>query len=481
MKRKPIYALSFILLIFSISLISFYSTAWFFDNISNKNNSITTGNLKADLSYCKDFNCPKTLSLNKNSQYPIFSDKLWQPGDSEVTYFTLKNCGSLPLNYVLNFTSEETYSLAQHIKVYIKAGGSEVLDFNPKLALKQGFTYIESLDKIFLERLNLKEKENLSSDESDDFVLVLYLDEQATNLYQEESVENFQVNLSISQSNYTNKHYISSYSDLKAVADAVNSGSDSFVDKVVVLEADIDLNNLAWQPIGTIDFPFKGSFDGQNKTIKNLSVSDANLENVGLFGYVDKSNTYIKNLSLDNVSLEAKSKVGGLLGFGRGVSISNIKINTIRINGNSDYTGGLVGYLDGRVSNALVKDLAINLKDASNNQESHSTGGLVGYSSGSDLIYEDLEVSNLKISGGRNVGGIIGHNTGNLTLINTQVGDSSGVSTISALAQSLSYVGGLVGYSDSEVILINCRNIDTTVVSRSSEFAGSLIGYPKNK
>lgn len=99
------------------------------------------------------------------------------------------------------------------------------------------------------------------------------------------------------------EYNISTAAELFGLAKIVNSGeyADDFKNdlstfyfkgKTIKLTADIDLHDQPWTPIGqTGESQFVGTFDGNGKTIKNLSITeDATIVNsneyyaVGLFG-----------------------------------------------------------------------------------------------------------------------------------------------------------------------------------------------------
>jgi hypothetical protein len=57
--------------------------------------------------------------------------------------------------------------------------------------------------------------------------------------------------------------------------------------------ADIDLSGFqtdeGWEPIGSLDYPFEGSFDGNGFKITGLKINRPNVGYVGLFGFVGSS------------------------------------------------------------------------------------------------------------------------------------------------------------------------------------------------
>lgn len=90
---------------------------------------------------------------------------------------------------------------------------------------------------------------------------------------------------------------------LASLAEAVNSGAFANVDGGihVALENDIDLSGYPdWMPIGNIDHPFMGVFDGQEHTISNNN-SDNKLI---LFGIVQESSTINVQVG-ENIKLKA--------------------------------------------------------------------------------------------------------------------------------------------------------------------------------
>ena len=64
---------------------------------------------------------------------------------------------------------------------------------------------------------------------------------------------------------------ISTGAELAWFAAKVNDGTVSNAN--VVLKEDIDLGSQEWTPIGNKTTPFKGSIDGQNHRIRNLSIT----------------------------------------------------------------------------------------------------------------------------------------------------------------------------------------------------------------
>ena len=95
-----------------------------------------------------------------------------------------------------------------------------------------------------------------------------------------------------------------------------------------ILDADIDLAGIAWNPISTYkpsgeseeeqeipasDAAFTGTFDGQGHTIRNLTITGEDGIAVGLFGCI--ANTEVGNFTLENASTEGTIMVADAVGY----------------------------------------------------------------------------------------------------------------------------------------------------------------------
>ncbi len=150
--------------------------------------------------------------------------------------------------------------------------------------------------------------------------------------------------------------------------------------------------------------------------------------------------------------------VGGLVGF----SISSSSITNSFATGNvstaggyDEYVGGLVGY---NVSSSITNSYATGSVSGGNN-----VGGLVGYNRNSSSIDNSYATGNVSGSGG-SVGGLVGTN------YKASIDDSYATGSVSGN----DWVGGLVGYNyDSSSI----ANSFATGSVNSSTNVGGLIGY----
>jgi len=135
---------------------------------------------------------------------------------------------------------------------------------------------------------------------------------------------------------------IKSVEDLKAYAEKVNNGQGKIGDSLVLMN-DLNLDNQEWTPIGNTEkYPFRGTFDGNGKTISNLSISSVG-DYPGLFGVLgDKA--CIKNLNLKDCKVSGRDHVGTLVGELKDgtITIENCTVTNATVSGNHDL-GGLIG------------------------------------------------------------------------------------------------------------------------------------------
>ena len=164
---------------------------------------------------------------------------------------------------------------------------------------------------------------------------------------------------------------IDTKAEMFAFAQRVNGG-DSMSKVLVKLTGDINLENETWTPVGqTGATEFKGVFDGQNYTIKNLKVDSlaqtGEHYSSGLFGWVEGKVT-IKNVKIDGATIVGNHNVGALLGYTYSAQISNCHVSNATIechhaNGDAcgDKAGAIVGYAgnESRFTNCSAADCTI--------------------------------------------------------------------------------------------------------------------------
>ena len=114
---------------------------------------------------------------------------------------------------------------------------------------------------------------------------------------------------------------ISTFDHLKDFATYVNIGT--LTTEYVQLADNLDCSGkTGFEPIGNGSNPFKGTFDGNGKTIKTLQYSTTSTTTpVGLFGTINGGT--VKNLTLSNCSLSGGSGTGAIVGNFENGTLSN--------------------------------------------------------------------------------------------------------------------------------------------------------------
>lgn len=292
---------------------------------------------------------------------------------------------------------------------------------------------------------------------------------------------------------YTNQasYTINNAQQLAGFAKLVNEGN-TFSGITVSLGNNINLLDIKWISIGgnwsttdqaNPDKPFRGTFDGNNKTISNLLVTNPGVDYTGLFGAV---NGTIKNLTLDTANVLGQDYVGAIVGNING-SIENITVRNANTSGNH-FVGGVAGLIQGpgssvsqfiTLKNAKVEDSTITgLYNTTKNDDGDKVGGIAGYMRYARI--EEVIADTLTVSGYRDVGGIVG--AGATDSKYAIIGAFVRNSTIEAekagnLAHSSPYVGTIIGRPDGSgsnvFYLFDFEVSSTSAISYSEGFSGN--------
>ena len=176
--------------------------------------------------------------------------------------------------------------------------------------------------------------------------------------------------------NNANTYLITTPAELAWVAEQVNSKTEYFEDKTILLMNDIDLSGSYWTPVGNVtDYPtvtFKGTFDGQEHVISNLTASNdaAGYAAAGLFGSILGT---VKNVTLKDVNIRSTHYAGAVVAYSSmngaiidnchvdGGTITSVPENTGSAYDNGDKAGGIIGYYvtGDKITNCSAKNLTI--------------------------------------------------------------------------------------------------------------------------
>ena len=203
-------------------------------------------------------------------------------------------------------------------------------------------------------------------------------------------------------------YQIGSGAELAWLAREVNAGRQD--DCKAVLTADIDLGDQPWTPIGTgYGRGWAGHFDGKGHTVSGLKV-ESDTYNQGLFGYVNGG-------VIENLTVEGEVKGGG--------------------NSTSGGVGGIAGTVNSPYSGESLIRNCVNRAAVSGG---HNVGGIVGIVTGSSEKTVECCANYGAISGNNSVGGLIGN-----FYYKGVLKDSYNRGDVTA---SVSKAGGIVGYMD---------------------------------
>lgn len=288
---------------------------------------------------------------------------------------------------------------------------------------------------------------------------------------------------------------------LFGLASLVNTGTN-FEGKTVKLGADIAINvgdastwgttapTDIWTPIGTgTASAFKGTFDGNGKTISGIYINGGNTDYIGLFGYTDGAT--IKNLRLTNSYITSMANgVGSIVAYANaGITLKDVYSDaTISVSGKT--IGGLVAQVQNREKGNDVATFKNNCYAGtiihSNLVDKTALGGFVGTATHGTLNIQNgsfVGTMNCTYNGTEeaivaHLGGVLGATQGkNVINISNTLG--AGILNMSGNVVILNGTGSVVGYINSNTYN-NVINNDN-VYGVNTFYTKTLGGYVKTK
>ncbi len=263
------------------------------------------------------------------------------------------------------------------------------------------------------------------------------------------------------------------------------------------LMANLDFTDLEFVPMGADGVMFNGSFDGNNKKVRNVNyVSEATDKTAvgrGFFGTIGYDGM-VSSLTIESSTISGYQNVGGISGicFGNIIGCTNsATVSTLGTTGAGGITGyAAVGSMFSLCSNTGVVTAKTNY-----------AGGIIGSAPASASL-SVAECSNAgTVKGTSKIGGIIGSgsahiydcsNTGSVTATSTYSGGIIGEALLpssvkkcnnSGAVTANQYMGGVVGMSvahnnKTPFEVTDCHNtVDLTPGTKG--FAGGVLGQIK--
>ena len=254
-------------------------------------------------------------------------------------------------------------------------------------------------------------------------------------------------------------YQIGTAAELTWFASAVNDGTAKTQN--AVLTANIDLNNQEWTAIGNSDaHPYRGTFDGANHTVHNLSVTTGAMY-VGLVGCMSEGT--VKNVTVDgNITISGYTDASG---------------------DNCAYIAGIVGWACGDVLNCTNK---VNITISDFKVGWTTVGGVCGTLGTVDATYTAVGCSNTgnincsadpssESSGELDVAGVIGSLDAE-SLVDSSKNSGSVTALLAGFGSA--YYGGIsnVVGTASSVNVNNCFNTGTVSGSVKAGLGGCTLG-----
>jgi len=207
----------------------------------------------------------------------------------------------------------------------------------------------------------------------------------------------------------TTEFVIISSEQMAGLSELIDNG-ETFEGKTLKLGKDIDLyaldangERVCFDPIGSYrnDMAFKGIFDGQGHTIKNMHQNTWALDNgysytdlgLGLFGALQ--NATVKNLNIDGASISGESAIcGAVAAYAENTTFENVKVSNTEVADYQYYAGGMVGWASGKNSFiGCVVDETTTVAGQWGDFDNSNGGIIGGIGSSAVILLKDCTVS----------------------------------------------------------------------------------------
>ena len=274
--------------------------------------------------------------------------------------------------------------------------------------------------------------------------------------------------------NAAGEYEVASPAQLAWVAATVNGG-EKFEGKTVKLTSDIDLAGHAWTPIGNgsrfgsaaIGNQFKGTFDGNGKTISNLNINMTKGTDfaVGLFGVVNGGT--VMNLKLRKVAVDvptsemAAAAVGMLTGKGTVSDVEVLSGHVAAARGNGAIVGRMIkgGTISGCKNYATVTGTGANV------------GGIVG------AAYYTAEDQTMTIEACGNYGTVTGTAGAVGGIVGLSAANVSNCTNEADIKGNGADVAGIVAEQQNAGSVTDCTNRGAVVNTSSAYGTGGIVGW----
>ena len=206
--------------------------------------------------------------------------------------------------------------------------------------------------------------------------------------------------------NAKGEYLISKAAGLTWFSDQMNNKKNTFAGKTIKVVNDIDMAGVTYYGGSVASYPsycFKGTFDGGEKVISNLTITVENDIHgaAALIPTLAGDGTTIKNVILRDVNISSSHYAAGIWGYTTSencyINVTNCHVEGGTITGNicngdnADKVGGIGGiFYDGIVSGCSVKGVTIT--------GYRDTAGIVGWAADSRANIKNNSIENVTIN-----------------------------------------------------------------------------------
>ncbi len=264
--------------------------------------------------------------------------------------------------------------------------------------------------------------------------------------------------------------------------------------KGIHFKVTVDIELSDWTtPIGTHN-SFKGVFDGNHRSIKNVNV-DQYSKNIAIVGGLFGCASYgeIKNITITSGTVSGIQFVGGLCGSTFRETIKNCSTNCEVNTYNKNNVGGVIGvskgysryedcinngnvsgaqYVAGVIASCNTTDTVIRCRNYGKISGTSNVAGVCGNAAGTDCLYSFCENHNsitCSKAGDPNSGGIISAGAGSGTIVNC-----INTGNVAATGTNAGYCGGIIGHPGGSFSINHCLNIGTITGNANGTIGGIL-------
>ncbi|MEO1417754.1 MAG: Ig-like domain-containing protein [Bacteroidota bacterium] len=236
-----------------------------------------------------------------------------------------------------------------------------------------------------------------------------------------------------------------------------------FLESFFIMTSDIDVSGpsaadpAGWLPIGDLNEPFTGNFDGGGFTVKGLTIARTDRNEVGLFGVLGGTGV-IQNLNVQATGVAGSQATGALVGRQLSGTIRKCS-SSGSVTANNSRVGGLVGSQEAGLITQCMSSCGVF-------SELSRVGGLVGLTQAGTV--EKSSTSGNSESLSSRVGGVVGSVEEGAT-----VTDNYATGNVTARNRG----GGLYGRVDGTANRgYATGNITITDADDSGDYAGHAVG-----